>query len=49
MNTNWSGVRTFVSRHRRSIKDLSLLLAFVLVAGFIASQIDIFATEGRQT
>ncbi len=36
-----------MSRHRRSIKDLSLILLIMLVAAFYAWQVDIFANEGN--
>jgi diguanylate cyclase (GGDEF)-like protein len=42
-------VRSFMSRHRRSIKDLSLILIIMLVAVFYAWQVDIFANEGKVT
>ena len=38
-----------MSRHRRSIKDLSLILIIMLVATFYAWQVDIFANEGNVT
>ncbi|HEV7359382.1 MAG TPA: hypothetical protein VGN99_15405 [Steroidobacteraceae bacterium] len=44
-----SRVRSFMSRHRRSIKDLSLILIIMLVATFYAWQVDIFANEGKVT
>jgi diguanylate cyclase (GGDEF)-like protein len=42
-----SRIRHFMSRHRRSIKDLSLILLIMLVATFYAWQVDIFANEGH--
>ena len=36
-----------MSRHRRSIKDLSLILLIMLVATFYAWQVDVFANEGH--
>jgi diguanylate cyclase (GGDEF)-like protein len=38
-----SKIRSFVSRHRVSIKDLSLILIIMLAATFYAWQVDIFA------
>ncbi|HEY2781473.1 MAG TPA: EAL domain-containing protein [Steroidobacteraceae bacterium] len=40
-------IRSFMSRHRRSIKDLSLILIIMSVATFYAWQVDIFANEGN--
>jgi diguanylate cyclase (GGDEF)-like protein len=42
-----SRIRHFMSRHRRSIKDLALILLIMLVATFYAWQVDIFANEGN--
>jgi diguanylate cyclase (GGDEF)-like protein len=42
-----SGIRHFMSRHRRSIKDLSLIALIMLVAAFYAWQVDIFANEAN--
>jgi diguanylate cyclase (GGDEF)-like protein len=42
-----SRIRHLMSRHRRSIKDLSLILLIMLVATFYAWQVDIFANEGH--
>jgi diguanylate cyclase (GGDEF)-like protein len=44
-----SKVLSFMSRHRRSIKDFSLILIIMLVATFYAWQVDIFANEGNVT
>ena len=44
-----AGIRSFMSRHRRSIKDLSLILIIMMVATFYAWQVDIFANEGNVT
>lgn len=46
---NMSRLRSFVIRHRRSILDLSILLAIALVALFIAFEIDVFANENSLT
>ncbi len=44
-----SRLRSFVIRHRRSIQDLSILLAILLVGLFIAFEVDIFANESTLT
>jgi predicted signal transduction protein with EAL and GGDEF domain len=41
-----SRIRHFISRHRRSIKDLLLILFIMLVATLYAWRVDIFANEG---
>jgi len=46
---NRSTVRSFVMRHRRSIQDLSILLAVLLVGLFIAFEIDVFENENTVT
>ncbi len=38
-----------VIRHRFTIRDLGLLIAFMLVAGYLAFSIDIFENESRET
>ena len=38
-------LRNFVVRHRRSIVDLSIIVAFLLIATFLAYKIDVFANE----
>jgi diguanylate cyclase (GGDEF)-like protein len=42
-----AGIRNFMSRHRRSIKDLALVILIMLVATFYAWEVDIFANEGN--
>jgi len=46
---NMSRLRSFVIRHRRSIQDLSIILAILLVGLFIAFEVDIFANENTLT
>lgn len=41
-----SKVWNFIVKHRASIQDLGLILAVVLVLGYIAFEIDIFVTQG---
>jgi GGDEF domain-containing protein len=43
-----SRIRHFMSRHRRSIKDLSLILLIMLVATFYAWHVDVFANEANR-
>ncbi len=38
-----------VIRHRFTLRDLALLIAFMLVATYIAFEVDIFANESRET
>src|SRR5580704_2568311 len=42
-----SRIRHFMSRHRRSIKDLALIWLIMLVGLFYAWQVDIFANQGN--
>src|SRR5262249_39654142 len=42
-------LRSFVRRHRRSISDLSIVLVGMLVATWLAYEIDVFANEDRMT
>src|SRR5258708_22877675 len=42
-------LRSFMTRHRIAIQDLSVLLAIVLVAAFLAFELDIYANEDSAT
>jgi diguanylate cyclase (GGDEF)-like protein len=44
-----SHLRSLLIRHRRSIKDLSILVAILLVGLFVAFEVDIFANEDKMT
>jgi len=44
---NWPAIRSFVSRHRYSIKDLTLLAAVMAVAAYVAWGVDVFVHEGE--
>jgi diguanylate cyclase (GGDEF)-like protein len=46
---DYAQLRSFVIRHRRSIKDLSIVVAMLLVATFLVFEIDVFANEARMT
>ncbi len=39
-------LRSFVTRHRIALSDLSIIIAVVLVACFVAFEVDVFANEG---
>jgi diguanylate cyclase (GGDEF)-like protein len=43
---NVARIRSFMSRHRLAVRDLSLILAGTLVALYYAYEVDIFASEG---
>ena len=43
------GFRRFLRRHRISIQDLSLLVAILLVAAFLAFEYDIYANQDGAT
>jgi diguanylate cyclase (GGDEF)-like protein len=40
-------LRSFVIRHRIALTDLSIILATLLVVGFLAFEIDVYENEGR--
>lgn len=42
-------LRSFVIRHRFAIADLSIIIAVILVACFVAFEVDIFENEGSVT
>jgi predicted signal transduction protein with EAL and GGDEF domain len=46
---NFLRLRSFVKRHRRSIADISIIVAVMLVATYLVFEIDVFANEDRMT
>jgi len=46
---DFARVTNFVIRHRRSFKDLSVIVALLLVATFLVFEIDVFENEDRMT